>query len=144
MSAGTGIFHSEYNKNDDKEVKFLQIWIFPNKKQVEPRYDQVSIKEVEKENQFYQILSPNQEDEGVWIHQDAWFHLGKFNKDTTTEYRIKKKGNGVYAFILEGNAKIEGQRLSKRDGFGIWDTDHISVIAEKDSKILLLEVPMSI
>jgi hypothetical protein len=66
MSAGTGVTHSEYNKNLDKEVKFLQIWIFPRQKNVEPRYDQVSLREIEKENELYQVLSPNKEDQGVW------------------------------------------------------------------------------
>src|SRR5210317_195033 len=78
MSAGTGVFHSEFNKNEDSEVKFLQIWIFPREKNVEPRYDQVSLRDIEKKNQFYQVLSPNKDDKGVWIHQDAWFNLGNF------------------------------------------------------------------
>lgn len=144
MSAGTGIYHSEYNKNSDKAVKFLQIWVFPNKKQVEPRYDQISLRDIEKENQFYQILSPNKDEQGVWIHQDAWFHLGKFDQETTTYYQIKKEGNGVYAFILEGNANIAGQILNKRDGFGIWDIDKIEIKAESKTRILLMEVPMGV
>lgn len=142
MSAGTGVMHSEFNKNRDKKVKFLQIWVFPNKKNVTPRYDQISLKEIEKENQFYQILSPSLEDEGVWIHQNAWFHLGKFSEETSTNYTLKDKSNGVYAFILEGNVKINQQELSKRDGFGIWDTENINIKAEKGSKVLLIEVPM--
>ena len=144
LSAGTGIFHSEYNKNQDSEVKFLQIWVFPNKKQVEPRYDQISVRDIEKENQFYQILSPNKDDQGVWIHQNAWFSLGKFNTQTKVDYKPHSSENGIYAFILEGNASIQGQKLKRRDGFGLWNTDNITVMAEKDSKILLMEVPMGI
>ena len=144
LSAGTGIFHSEHNKNADKQVKFLQIWIFPNKKQVAPRYDQIDLKSIAKNNAFYQILSPNADDQGVWIHQEAWFNLGKFNSQTKTDYKLHTNTNGVYAFILEGNATIEGQPLEKCDGFGIWNTDTISITAEKDSKILLMEVPMSV
>ena len=97
MSAGTGIYHSEYNKNTDKEVKFLQIWVIPNQENVTPKFDQISIRDLAKENTFYQILSPNQEDEGVWIHQDAWFHLGTFDEGKETSYDLKKQGNGVYA-----------------------------------------------
>ncbi len=144
LSAGTGISHSEYNMNQDSEVKFLQIWVFPNKKQVEPRYDQISLRDIEKDNQFYQILSPSKDDQGIWIHQNAWFSLGKFNKQTKVAYKIHLSDNGIYAFILEGKASIQGQELEKRDGFGLWNTDNISVIAEKDSKILLMEVPMGI
>ena len=144
LSAGTGIYHSEYNKNPETEVKFLQIWVFPNQKDVEPRYDQISLKDIEKENQFYQILSPNKEDQGVWIHQNAWFNLGKFTTQTRVDYRLHADDNGIYAFVIEGAASIEGQILERRDGFGLWDTDHISVIAEKETKILLMEVPMGI
>jgi len=144
MSAGTGIQHSEYNKNADKEVKFLQIWVFPNKRNVEPRYDQISIREIEKKNKFYQVLSPNPDDEGVWVHQDAWFHLGNFEEGATDSYQIKKEGNGVYAFILEGAVEIDGQKLEKRDGFGVWDTTSFDFNATSDSRVLLMEVPMSL
>jgi hypothetical protein len=144
MSAGTGIFHSEYNKNKDKNVKFLQIWVFPNQKNVQPRYDQISISSIKKDNQFYQILSPSQNDAGVWIHQDAWFHLGEFTKGKTDEYKLKKEGNGMYAFILEGSVEINGEALGTRDGFGAWDTDSITLKATDDARVLLMEVPMSL
>lgn len=142
MSAGTGIFHSEYNKNKDSRVKFLQIWVFPNKKNVTPRYDQITLNIADRHNKLQQILSPNPEDEGVWIHQNAWFHMGTFDKEIGTEYKIKAKGNGVYAFILKGDVTINGQVLSTRDGFGIWDADSLSIKADSDAEILLMEVPM--
>lgn len=142
MSAGTGITHSEYNKNKDRAVEFLQIWIIPNKTNVKPRYDQISLKELEKPNSLYQVLSPNANDAGVWIYQDAWFNLGTFTEDTTTSYALNKKDNGVYAFVLEGNVSIEGEQLSKRDGVGLWETDNIAINASKNSKVLLIEVPM--
>lgn len=144
MSAGTGIYHSEYNKNPDKPVKFLQIWIFPNERDVEPRYDQISIRDIEEENQFYQVLSPNKDDEGVWVHQDAWFHLGKFEQGKSDSYSVKKEGNGVYAFILEGDVEINGQALSKRDGFGVWETDTLEFKSNSASRVLLMEVPMAL
>lgn len=144
MSAGMGIRHSEYNANDDKDMKLLQIWVMPNKKNVEPRYDQISVKDIEKKNEFYQVLSPDASDQGVWIHQDAWFHLGNFDQEIATEYKIKKTGNGVYAFIIDGSAEISGQQLNKRDGFGIWNVDHFNIKADKNSRILLMEVPMEI
>ena len=144
MSAGTGITHSEYNKNSDQEVKFLQIWVFPNKKGVDPRYDQISLKKIRKENEFYQVLSPHKEDQGVWIHQEAWFHLGDLTMNASTSYQLKKESNGVYAFVLQGEMEIEKQYLESRDGFGIWDTKEIQVKALSKSRVLLMEVPMSI
>ena len=145
MSAGTGVFHSEYNKNKDKLVKFLQIWVYPNKKNVTPRYDQITLDKNERKNKFQQIISPNPDDEGVWIQQDAWFHLGDFDKGITTDYKIKKSGNGVYVFVLKGEATIEDQKLETRDGFGIWDTNQFTITANtEDTEILLMEVPMSL
>lgn len=144
MSAGTGVYHSEYNKQSDQEVRFLQIWIFPNKRNVEPRYDQISIQDTIEKNQFSQILSPNPNDAGVWINQNAWFQMGELDKGVEASYGIKDKGNGVYAFVLEGEVSINGQALGKRDGFGVWDTDQISVKADTDAKVLLMDVPMAL
>jgi hypothetical protein len=144
MSAGTGIQHSEYNRNKEEPVKFLQIWILPNKKGVAPRYDQISIKEVAQQNAFYQILSPSDKDQGVWIHQDAWFHLGTFDADIEGAYSLKNGGNGVYVFVIDGMAEINGQRLGRRDGLGLWDLDQLNFKILDKAKILLMEVPMVI
>lgn len=143
MSAGSGITHSEYNRNKDKLTKFLQIWVFPNKKNVTPRYDQITLNVEDRHNKLQQILSPNENDAGVWIHQNAWFHLGKFDKGVSTDYSIKAQGNGVYVFILNGDVSIDGQQLNTRDGFGIWDVDKINIKAESDAEFLLMEVPMA-
>lgn len=142
MSAGTGITHSEMNPNADMPVQFLQIWVFPNQRNVAPRYQQMRIVEGERRNDFQQILSPNADDEGVWIHQDAWFSLAKFDQGTSKIYDLHKAGNGVYAFVLKGNATIAGKQLSSRDGLGIWDTASFDVVADSDTEILLMEVPM--
>ncbi len=143
MSAGTGIFHSEYNHNPDRVVKFLQIWIFPDKKGVKPRYDQITLDVNDRRNRFQQVLSPNPDDEGVWIHQKAWFHLGKFDRDFSLDYILKKQGNGVYAFVLSGELEVEGMKLENRDGLGMWNLDKFSVKAlTQDAEILLMEVPM--
>jgi hypothetical protein len=143
MSAGTGIQHSEYNKSKDNTVKFLQIWVFPNKKNVTPRYDQITLKAEDRHNKLQQILSPNADDAGVWIHQNAWFHLGKFDKGISKEYALKLKGNGVYIFNLSGELEVNGQVLNNRDGFGIWDIDKIILNAKTDSEFLIMEVPMT-
>jgi quercetin 2,3-dioxygenase len=142
MSAGTGIFHSEYNRNADKPVKFLQIWVFPNRKNVVPRYDQITLNIEDRHNKLQQILSPDENDAGVWIYQNAWFHIGRFDKDFSLDYRLKSGGNGVYAFVLSGEFTIDGQPLKPRDGFGVRETEKISIKAEQESELLLMEVPM--
>lgn len=142
MSAGTGVEHSEFNKNKDQAVKFLQIWVFPKEKGVEPRYDQQSFPVQDRQNRFQQIVSPNPQDEGVWIHQDAWFHLGDFESGLNISYQLKKEGNGVYIFMLEGRAQVDGEILDQRDGLGIIDGKQIDFKALEQSKVLVMEVPM--
>jgi len=145
MSAGTGIYHSEYNNNTDKPVKFLQIWLYPNKKNVTPRYDQITLKLKDRHNRFQQILSPDATDEGVWIHQQAWFHLGIFDNEFTAGYTIKKAGNGIYAFIIKGSFLVNGSLLNEKDGLGIWDLKKLDITSQaNDSEILLMEVPMTL
>ncbi|RZT00305.1 pirin family protein [Aquimarina brevivitae] len=143
MSAGTGVFHSEYNKNKDQPVKFLQIWVIPNQKNVTPRYDQISIKSEDYQNKLLQILSPNPDDEGVWIYQNAWFYMASLSKDKSLSYKIKKEANGIYLFVLEGQLTIVDNILNTRDAIGIWDNgEELEIKAKEDSKFLLMDIPM--
>jgi len=142
MSAGSGILHAEYNANGDKEVAFLQIWILPKKENVPPRYDQISIRDIGPNKRFKQILSPNAEDAGVWIHQDAWFYLCELDEGKSETYTIKSEDNGLYAFVLEGECLIQDQKLEKRDGFGVWDVEQIDIKASSKAKVLVMDVPM--
>lgn len=144
MSAGTGITHSEMNPNPDTPVQFLQIWVLPRQNRVAPRYQQQNIAEQQKINDFQQIVSPNPDDDGVWIHQDAWFSLAHFRDSHQQNYAVKQAANGVYAFVIKGKAKIAGVELNERDGLGIWDTANFDVQAIGDAEILLMDVPMNI
>lgn len=142
MSTGTGVFHSEYNNEADKPAEFLQIWIFPNRLNVEPRYDQVKLDIGY--NHLQQVLSPEAGGEGVWIYQDAWFHLGRWDAGKDFEYQLKKKGNGVYLFVIRGAFQAEGERLGGRDGLGITGVEMITLRSlEPDSELLVIEVPMN-
>jgi redox-sensitive bicupin YhaK (pirin superfamily) len=144
MSAGTGIQHSEFNKNKDAQVKFLQIWIFPNKKNVTPRYDQITLKTADRHNQFQQILSPNPNDAGVWVHQNAWFHLAQFDAKHIQTYQLRDKTNGLYIFNLNGDIRVDNQVLNARDGYGIWNVPEITIQADSAAEFLLMEVPMTV
>jgi redox-sensitive bicupin YhaK (pirin superfamily) len=143
MSAGTGVQHSEFNPNQDQRTKLLQIWVFPKERNVTPRYQQITLDVADRKNKLQQILSPNADDAGVWIHQDAWFNMGKFDAGTATTYTINKKGNGLYAFILSGDVTIDGQELHTRDGLGITDFETLEIKATSDSEFLLMEIPMT-
>lgn len=144
MSAGTGIQHSEYNKNKDAEVKFLQIWIIPNKKNVTPRYDQITLNPLDRKNQLQQIISPYPDDAGIWIHQNAWFYLADFDTDFSLSYSLKSKENGLYIFILNGQIQINDLTLHSRDGLGIWDTDRIEINVSANTSFLLMDLPMNL
>ena len=143
MSAGTGITHSEMNGDSNEAVKFLQIWVIPNKMNVEPRYQQVRMDEMLQPNQFNQVLSPNPDDAGVWIHQNAWFNMGNFDKGQTETYQLNDPKNGVYILVLEGKVTVNGNTLNTRDGLGVWDTKNFTMDVEDDAQVLLMEVPMS-
>ncbi len=141
MSAGTGVQHSEYNASETEPVNLLQIWLFPNRQNVAPRYQSIKLAPATP-NIFQQILSPSPEDAGVWIHQNAWFHLGYLEAGTTVTYNFKEPANGLYVFVLEGTVKVDGQQLEPRDAYGMWSVEEAAFTAISDARVLLLEVPM--
>ncbi|MBN1183034.1 MAG: pirin family protein [Bacteroidales bacterium] len=142
MSAGTGIFHSEYNHSDTELVQLLQIWVFPNQRNVEPRYDQMSLNFLDRKNTLQQVVSPNLNNKGLWIHQDAWFYRGYFEKGKETSYKLHDSKNGVYCFIIDGEIEMGNYNLQKRDGVGIYDTINFTLSAKADSEVLIIEVPL--
>ncbi len=141
MSAGSGIAHSEMNANKDREVKFLQIWILPKEKNITPRYEQKTFDPADRQNKILTVVAPDDE-KAVWINQDAWFSLGNMDEGFETAYQVKKTGNGVYAFVLEGEVTINEQPLSKRDAAGIWETHEINIKANSAAQLLLIDIPM--
>ncbi|MBP3945215.1 pirin family protein [Psychrobacter sp. K31L] len=143
MSAGTGITHSEMNGDDKEDVKFLQIWVIPNKMSVAPRYQKVRMGDIMQPNTFNQVLSPNADDAGVWIHQNAWFSMGDFEQGVTQNYTLNDANNGVYVFVIEGSVTINNNVLNTRDGLGIWDTKSMTMDVLENSKVLIMEVPMT-
>lgn len=144
MSAGTGIMHSEFNISKDEAVNLLQIWILPNKLDVTPRYQQISLDIKDRINNLQPILSPYEIDKSVWIYQNAWFYMGIFDENFTLEYTLKNLNNGVYIFVIEGRFIAENIVLEKRDGLGIFNTNKISIQSKSsNAEILIMEVPMN-
>ncbi|MDR0228156.1 MAG: pirin family protein [Flavobacteriaceae bacterium] len=144
MSAGTGVEHSEFNPDENKESRFLQIWLFPNKLHVEPRYDQQKLNRADRLNKWDQILSPNPDDKGVWIHQNAWFSISDLQAGNTLNYQLKDKSNGVYLFVLEGSVRLKDITLDRRDAIGFWNQEEFDIISDTDAQLLLMEVPMTL
>lgn len=142
MSAGNGIQHSEFNPSHEEDLKLFQIWIFPNKRNVAPRYDQFEIDTSIMEDNFLQLVSPNENDEGTWIYQNAWIHMAHLNEGKEITYELKDKNNGVYFMNVEGEFQLDNQKLSTKDAMGVWDTDSIKIKATNTGRLLAIEVPM--
>lgn len=143
MSAGSGITHSEKNASETESVNFLQIWVFPKMRDIQPRYDQKLFPAEDRINKFQTVVSPVKDGNALWINQDAWFSLGKLKAGNSSDYTFNKKDSGVYAFVIDGDVTVNGEKLNKRDGLGVWDTDKLTVVAGSDAEVLLMEVPMN-
>ncbi len=144
MSAGTGVRHSEFNPDQEKEAKFFQIWIFPDQLGYKPRYQQIKLKEEDRKNQWDQILSPNPDDKGVWIHQNAWFHRADLEAEKSLSYTLKDPSNGIFLMVMEGGIGIATEILNRRDAIGFWGEKDFEITAKTDSQILIMEIPMEL
>lgn len=143
MSAGTGVVHSEYNHSKDEDVRLFQIWIFPDKQNVTPRYDQKVFDEKERINKLQTLVSPiDKQDEGLKIHQDAWIYRSRLEKGKSIDIQPHSTHHGFYVFIIDGNITVENETLSRRDAIGISEVENINITANDNSDVLILEVPM--
>lgn len=142
MSAGTGVFHSEMNRNNNQEVGFFQIWIYPKERNIQPRYDQRTFHPNDRKDKMQLVVSPNGESGSLVINQDTWFSLGRFTSSQTLHYTIRRKNNGLYVFVLSGFVTIHEQTLNTRDALGIWDTEEVTLQVASETELLLLDVPM--
>ena len=142
MSAGTGIRHSEFNHSKTEQVQFLQIWVFPKEQNIKPRYEQKKFEITDRSNKFQTVVSPNKEEGGVWINQDAWFSLANVDASNSVNYIAKKSDNGAYVFVIKGEVEIGDQKLSERDTMGIVEFDQFSIKATSDAEVLVIDVPM--
>lgn len=141
MSTGSGIYHSEYNDSEEEQLQFLQIWVFPRIENTKPEYNNFDVRSLLKQNELSLIISPDGKTPAS-IKQDAWFSMGDFDTERTIEYCMHQEGNGAYLFVIEGEISVLDERLSKRDGIGIWDTSNFSIRVTKGTKLLVMEVPM--
>jgi quercetin 2,3-dioxygenase len=144
MSAGTGITHSEYNKNKDQYLKLLQIWVIPNKRNVTPRYGEKTLNLADRHNRLQTIVSPDGANDSMWIHQDAWFSMAHLDKEVSVDYRLNRTGNGIYVFLISGSITVNNQLLESRDALGLWNTEELHITATSDAEVLLMEVPMTL
>ncbi len=142
MSAGTGVRHSEFNPSKEEAGSFLQIWLFPKERNIEPRYFQKSFEAQDMQNKMHLIVSPTGQNDSLTINQDAWFSMGNMQQGQNLSYEIKGQGNGLYIFVIEGSLEIAGDTLNKRDAVGISEVQSIDIEVKEDSQLLFIDLPM--
>lgn len=142
MSAGSGIMHSEFNGSASEELNLFQIWIFPKKRNIDPRYDQRSYSVNEREGKFQLLVSPGKEEGTLWINQDAWLSMGSFSAGTAVNYPLHDSNSGVFVVVVKGTAEIAGKALSTRDAIGVYEASSVDITTGPDTELLLIEVPM--
>ncbi|HMW34466.1 MAG TPA: pirin family protein [bacterium] len=142
MSAGSGLTHSEYNHSASAPVNFLQLWIYPKRRNIEPRYDQKTFDLASRKNQWVTVVAPDENAESLWINQDAVLSLAVVERGEIL-YTPRFKENGIYIFMIDGNAQYESQLLGRRDAIGIHPAGDCNLIIRQPSHILLIEVPMN-
>jgi len=142
MSAGSGVLHSEANASATELLNLFQIWVFPKEKNIQPRYDQRSFDVKDRTNNWQVVVSPREEDEALWINQDARFALANLEAGKTLTYENAFKGNGVYVVVINGTVQVGNTVLNKRDALGVWEMDSFSITASEDAELMAVEVPM--
>ena len=144
MSAGSGIEHSEVNASSQNSLTLFQLWIHSQRQDVTPRYEQKKIAPLLTDNTFTTIVKPKQEalKDDIWIHQQAYISIGNFSNETQTNYSMQQNQNGVYIMVIEGSIVVADQTLQHRDAIGLWNTQSVDISITKNSKVLIVEVPM--
>ena len=142
MTAGSGIFHSEYNHSRDEPVRFLQLWILPARTGLPPRYDEKDFTPNLPVNGVLTLVSSEESASTLRINQDARLSLARIQSGNDTEYGVHGTDRGLYAFVIEGAVRIEQEELHTRDAIGVTEPETVSIAADADSEILLIDVPM--
>jgi quercetin 2,3-dioxygenase len=142
MSAGSGLFHEEYNIGED-DVNFLQIWIQPKLQNIKPRYQQRSFPLTNMKNKLQTIISSEEGQEHCWINQNAKLSLGYFDREEEIRYNFNPVNKCLFVFVVKGNLRIGESILNTRDALGIWDTSEISIQCEAQSHFLIIETPVN-
>lgn len=142
MSAGTGVIHSEHNASSSETLNLFQIWIMPELRNIAPRYDQKQFEVSDRLNKFQTLVSPEKSDSTLWINQQAWLSLGKFDQAAAPTYHLHSTNNGIYIMVVSGSVEIGGQQLNDRDAIGISETREVKINFLKESELLVIEIPM--
>jgi quercetin 2,3-dioxygenase len=140
MSAGTGVRHSEFNPSPGEPVHFLQIWIQPAKRNIEPSYEEKRFAPEQKRGRLRLIVSPDRADGSLLIHQDAKIYAGLFTGDERAELEVQR-GRRIYVHLARGSLTANGDALEAGDALRITDATKLTLSEGRDAEVLVFDLP---
>jgi redox-sensitive bicupin YhaK (pirin superfamily) len=120
----------------------LQIWVFPDQKGHQPRYDQKSFDPAARSNTLQYLVTPDKSEGSLWLNQDAWFSRANISAGKSLKYTLHSPQSGLYVFLIDGGVRIGDDEFNRRDGLGLWEASDIEVVATTGADLLFIEVPM--
>jgi len=139
MSAGRGVMHSEFNHKADQTTHFLQIWIEPNVKGIEPGYEQKSFAEGDKRGKLRLVASPDGAEGSVLVHADARLRAGLFDGDEEATLALDEKRK-TYVHLVRGELEVNGQKLVGGDAAKLEGESQLRLAAGKDAEVLVFDL----
>jgi len=139
MSAGTGVAHSEFNASDKEPVHMYQIWMFPDKKNYTPTYDQKHFPETEKRGKLRLVVSPDGRDGSVKIRQDNKLYATVLALGESVKHEIRPERH-AYVQVARGNVTLNGKELATGDGAAISEEKSLELTGVKDAEVLLFDL----
>lgn len=141
MTAGSGITHSEYNHSDEKQLRLLQMWIFANKKNLEPSWEQRKYTKEEQLNKLLPIISSqNSKLDTIHIHQDANFYISTLTPKATINHKLQA-GRKSFLFVIDGEIVLNNNQMKTRDSARIENESNISIKAEEQTQLVIIDIP---
>lgn len=141
MTAGTGVFHSEYNHSKERPLRLLQMWVRPDRNDLKPSWEQRKFTKEQKQNKLLGIVHPDgMQDDSTSIHQDVWFYVSSLAKGAKVSHHIQDRQ--AYLFVINGNITVDENNLGRQDSAEIQKENEITIMANADSEIILIDLPV--
>jgi redox-sensitive bicupin YhaK (pirin superfamily) len=139
ITAGTGITHSEFNPSTDEPTHFYQIWLLPERKDIEPSYEQKSFDPAGRRNHLQLVASRDAAEGSLLIHQDARVYLSCFEEGQTVSHTLKS-GRHAWLQVLRGAVTLNGQSLETSDGAAVSDETALEIVADQPAEVMLFDL----
>jgi redox-sensitive bicupin YhaK (pirin superfamily) len=140
MSAGKGVRHSEFNHSETDPLHFLQIWITPQTKGIQPSYEEKDFSNEEKKNKLKLIVSPDGTSDSIKIHQNASIYASILDEGQSVTHTLSS-GRKSWAQVISGTIELNGETLHTGDGAAIENIQNLKLTAKKLSEVLVFDLP---